>query len=97
MLECVRARDEQMQELGFKLYTKGLTTRDINAIFSDIYDKNLFPSSVSAITKEFEQKRIAWQNKALKSEYYFIYIDALFMPIRRGTVEKEAFYIVGVI
>ena len=94
LLECVKARDEQMQELAFKLYTKGLTTRDINSIFSEVYDKNLSPSAISAITKEFEQERIAWQNKALESEYYFIYIDALFMPIRRGTVEKEAFYIV---
>lgn len=94
LLECVKARDEQMQELAFKLYTKGLTTRDINSIFVDVYDKNLSPSAVSSITKEFEQERVAWQNKRLVSEYYFIYIDALFMPIRRETVEKEAFYIV---
>ncbi|AJI74614.1 transposase, Mutator family protein [Francisella philomiragia subsp. philomiragia ATCC 25015] len=94
LLECVKARDEQMQELAFKLYTKGLTTRDINSIFAEVYDKNLSPSAISSITKEFEQERIAWQNKSLVSEYYFIYIDALFMPIRRETVEKEAFYIV---
>lgn len=37
----------QMQDLAFKLYTKGLTTRDINEIFSEIYDKNLSSSSVS--------------------------------------------------
>ena len=74
LLECVKARDEQMQELAFKLYTKGLTTRDINSIFADVYDKNLSPSAVSSITKEFEQERIAWQNKELISEYYFIYI-----------------------
>ena len=67
LLECVKARDEQMQELAFKLYTKGLTTRDINSIFSEVYDKNLSPSAISAITKEFEQERIAWQNKALES------------------------------
>ena len=89
LLECIKARDEQMQELAFKLYTKGLTTRDINGIFADVYDKNLSPSAISSITKEFQQERVAWQNKRLASEYYLIYIDALFMPIRRETVEKK--------
>lgn len=93
-LECVKAQDAQMQDLAFKLYTKGLTTRDINEVFSEIYDKNLSSSSVSNITKQFEQEREAWLSRELDGEYYFIYIDALFVPIRRDTVAKEAFYIV---
>lgn len=93
-LECIKAQDEQMQDLAFKLYTKGLTTRDINEVFSEIYDKNLSSSSVSNITKQFEQEREAWLSRELNGEYYFIYIDALFVPVRRDTVAQEAFYIV---
>ena len=59
-----------------------------------MYDKKLSSSSVSNITKEFEQERKDWQNKSLESEYTAIFIDALFVPVRRDTVEKEAFYIV---
>lgn len=94
-LECLKAQDEQLQELAFKLYTKGLTTRDINEVFGDIYDKSLSKSSVSNITKEFEQERDAWLSRELDGEYYFIYIDALFIPVRRDdSVSKESFYIV---
>ncbi len=64
-LECIKAQDEQMQDLAFKLYTKGLTTRDINEVFSEIYDKNLSSSSVSNITKQFEQERGGTSNNCV--------------------------------
>ncbi len=76
------------------LYTKGLTTYDIKHVFGEIYDKKISTSSISNITKEFTVQRKAWQNRPLEKEYYFIYIDALWIPVRRDTVKKEAFYIV---
>ncbi|PID27684.1 MAG: hypothetical protein CR982_05170 [Candidatus Cloacimonadota bacterium] len=39
--------------------------------------------------------REAWQNKKLSKEYYFIYIDATYLPIRRNReVDKEAFHVI---
>lgn len=91
-LEAIKDKEEEMLDMAFKLYTKGLTTRDIRDIFEDVYDKKISPSSISNITKEFEGNRKIWQNRKLEEEYYFVYIDAIFIPIRRETVEKEAFY-----
>jgi putative transposase len=93
-LEIMNQEETQLQELAFKLYVKGLSTRDIEEIFSEIYDKKFSPTSVSNITKGFEEVRKEWQNKKLEEEYYFVYVDALYVPIRRSTVEKEAVYIV---
>lgn len=93
-LEALKEQESQMQDLAFMLYTKGLTTNDISQIFNDIYGKKYSRSSVSNITKEFTSQREAWLQRPLMNEYYFIYIDALWMPIRRDTVRKEAFYIV---
>mgnify|MGYP001549183787 CR=1 FL=1 len=93
-LEAIKKQEEIMQDLAFKLYTKGLTTRDIQSIFKDIYGKSLSPSSVSRITKDFEEERKSWLDKKLQSKYYFIYIDAIWVSVRRDTVAKEAFYIV---
>lgn len=93
-LEAINKQEEQMQDLAFKLYTKGLTTRDISELLDEVYDKKMSPTSVSNITKEFQKQREAWQQKPVNSEYYFIYVDALYIPIRRDTVKKEAFYIV---
>jgi transposase-like protein len=94
-LEAIKSQESQMQDLAFSMYTKGLTTRDIQDIFKNIYQKKLSPSSVSNITKDFEQERKAWLNKEIENDYYFIYIDAIQSSVRRGnTVEKEAFYVV---
>lgn len=92
-LEIIKQQENQIQDLAFKLYVKGLTTRDINDLLSEVYDKNLSPSSVSNITKEFQEQREYWQNRPLENDYYFIYIDALFIPVRRDIVSKDAFYV----
>ena len=96
-LDVIKEQDEKMLDLAFKLYVKGLTTREIEDIFEDVYDKKLSRTSISNITKNFEEDRINWLNRPLDEKYYYIFIDALFIPVRRDTVEKEAFYIlVGV-
>lgn len=83
-----------MLDLAFRLYTKGLTTQDIGQIFQDTYGKSISKSRISMITKEFEKDRDAWLNRSLESHYYFIYIDALFLPVRRADVSQEAYYVV---
>lgn len=93
-LEAIKEKDNEMLDMAFKLYKKGLTTRDITDIFKDVYDKDLSPTSISNITKEFEEERKQWEKRKLNDKYYFIYFDALYIPVRRDTVEKEAFYIV---
>jgi len=93
-LDLIKRQDEQLRNLAAKLYSKGLTTRDIGEVFDDIYGKELSPTTVSNITKEFEQERSEWLNRPLKEIYYTIYIDALRINVRRNNVEKEAFYIV---
>ncbi len=93
-LEAVKHYDGQLETLAMKLYTKGLSTREINATLLEVFGKKISATSVSNITDRFESDRKQWQNRPLKSEYYVIYIDAIFIPVRRDTVEREAFYIV---
>lgn len=83
-----------MNEPAFKLYVKGLSTRDIESIFKEVYSKNYSASKVSMMSKKFEKHRDNWLNRPLDKSYYFLYIDALRINVRRDTVEKEAFYIV---
>lgn len=93
-LDAIRQQESQMQDLAFQMYVKGLTTRDIQNIFKDIFNKDMSPTSVSNITKEFQSVREVWLNKPVESEYLFVYIDALYTSIRRDSVTKEAIYIV---
>jgi len=93
-LDVLNQQEAQRQELAFKLYVKGLTTRDIEDVFKEIFNQKMSPTTVSNITGKFQETREAWLNRPISSEYYFIYIDALMINVKRDTVEKEAFYIV---
>jgi putative transposase len=93
-LDCIKKQDQRLMDLSFKLYTKGLTTREVSEILEEFYDKKISASWVSNITKSFQDERESWQNKKLEKNYYFVYIDALNIAVRRDSVTKEAFYVV---
>jgi transposase-like protein len=93
-LELMREENEKLNELIFQLYVKGLTTEDISAIIKQIYSKNISRSQISIITNNFEEEMRQWLNKPLEKQYYAIYIDTLRIPVRRDSVESEAFYII---
>lgn len=92
-LDLLKQESEELNSLAFKLYSKGLTTRDIEDIFQELYEGRYSKSSISRITTEFTQERKRWQERGLDSDYYVIFIDALRLPVRRDNVEKEAFYV----
>jgi putative transposase len=93
-LEVIDEYNEQLHDLAFKLYTNGLTTRDINKILGEVFGKRISPSSVSSIVKDFEETRKSWLARKVDEEYYFLYIDAIWIATRRDTVQKEAYYVV---
>ena len=47
LLEMIRQEREKMDNVCFKLYTKGLTTRDIESIFQELYKGKYSKSSIS--------------------------------------------------
>jgi putative transposase len=93
-LDAINQYDSQLLDLSFKLYTHGLTTEDIKKIMDDIFGKKISTSSISNIMRDFQTTREAWLARPVEDEYYFIFIDALWIPVRRDNVSKEAFYIV---
>jgi len=93
-LDILRQEEQQRCELAFKLYVKGLSTREIEGIFKEVFNSKYSASSISQINSNFCEQREYWLKRPLQNEYYFLFIDALQVAVRRETVEKEAFYIV---
>lgn len=52
----------------------------------------LSKQAVTEITKEIEGERLAWETRPLKKRYTIIFIDALFVKIRRDKVASDAIY-----
>lgn len=93
ILGLLNEQEEQIKDLCFELYGKGLTTRQIESVVENIYGTTYSKSSISRITTDFSSLVDAWLERELDTFYPIIYIDAIHVKVRRGTVATEAFYI----
>lgn len=93
LLGLLDEKEEQVKNLCFELYGKGLTTRQIEEVIDNIYGSSYSKSSVSRITTDFSAMVDAWLNRSLDQYYPIIYIDAIHIKVRRDRVATEAFYV----
>lgn len=94
VVEFLKYSQEQVNELVLKLYTKGLTTRDVSDILGSFFGEDISFSQVSNLAERFHELRLAWENSSLEPYYKVVYCDAMYMTLRRGnSYAKEAVHI----
>ena len=77
------------------LYARGLTTREIQAGLQEIYDVEVSPSLISAVTDSVLDDVKAWQSRPLDRVYPIVYLDAIHVKMRSaGHVQNTAVYVV---
>jgi len=95
ILALFRDQESYLKEVAFKLYSKGLTTRDASEVMEIIYGTHYSKSSISNIAKSFYEQMEAWRDRSLSTHYLALYIDGLFVKVKRdGSYQDECFYIV---
>ena len=76
------------------LYARGLSVREIKQHLEEIYQVEVSPGLISAVTDEVIDEAKAWQDRPLESFYPFVYMDALQFKVRDGaTVRNKAIYL----
>jgi putative transposase len=76
------------------LYTRGLSTRDIQAELKDIYDVEVSPTLISEVTDAVLEEVRAWQQRPLAALYPVVYLDCIFVKLRvDGVVRTQAVYV----
>ena len=76
------------------LYARGLSTREIKQHLEEIYQVEVSPALISAVTDEVMDEAKAWQNRTLERFYPIVYMDALMFKVRDGaTVRNKAIYL----
>ena len=93
LLGLLNEQEEQVKNLCFELYGKGLTTRQIEETIATIYGSSYSKSSISRITTDFGAMVEAWLHRSLDHYYPVVYIDAIHIKVRRDRVATEAFYV----
>ena len=76
-----------------KLYSKGVTTREIADLIEKMYGGHYSPAQVSNISKQMIPKVEAYHQRKLSDKFFCIYLDATYIPLRRITFDREAVYI----
>lgn len=77
------------------MYAKGMSQRDIADIIEDIYGFEISHETISEITDSVLQKLEEWQNRPLKKFYTFLFVDCLYVTIRKDYETKNyAVYVI---
>ncbi len=76
------------------LYSRGMTTRDIQAQLKDLYGVEVSATLISNVTNEVIEEVKAWQSRPLEKVYPIVYLDALVIKINEDKrVLNKAFYL----
>ena len=76
------------------LYSRGLTTREIQEHLEEIYHVEVSPALISNVTEEVMDEVRAWQNRQLEAVYPIMYLDAIQFKVRdSGHIKNKAVYL----
>ena len=76
------------------LYARGMSVREIREHLEDLYQVEVTPGLISAVTDEVMEEVTAWQQRPLESGYAVVMFDCLRVKIRdEGVVKTKAVYV----
>jgi putative transposase len=87
-------RFEGFDEKILALYSRGLSTRDIEAHLREIYGVSVGRDLISRVTDAVLDDVKAWQQRPLDDLYPVVFLDAFVLKIRDGgSVQRKACYL----
>ncbi|MAP25508.1 MAG: IS256 family transposase [Methylophaga sp.] len=99
--QLVKKHQRRFTSMGDKilsLYAKGMTTREIQATFKEMYDADVSPTLISKVTEAVIDEVIEWQSRPLDAIYPIVYLDCIVVKIRQDkqVINKAIFLALGV-
>jgi putative transposase len=95
--QIVRKRQRRFEGFDDKilaLYSRGMSTRDIEAHLEEIYGVRVGRDLISRVTDAVMDDVRAWQTRALDDVYPVLFLDALVLKIRDGgSVTRKVCYL----
>ena len=91
-----RTRDVSgIEDKVIAMYAKGMSQRDIADTIEDIYGFEISHETISEITDHVVEKAQEWQNRPLKKFYTFLFVDCLYVSIKKEYETKSyAVYVI---
>lgn len=77
------------------LYAKGLTTRDIQDVVSELYGVEVSATLISEVTASLDDEVTAWRTRRLDAVWPIVYFDGIVVHVRSegGRVSQHTMYV----
>ena len=76
------------------MYSRGMTTRDIEDTIKDIYGVQVSEGSISNITSAVLEDIKEWQQRPLEAVYFVVWMDGIVVKVRQnGKVQGRTIYL----
>jgi transposase-like protein len=85
----------RIEQAIITLYSRGMSTRDIEATVKEIYGVELSEGSVSNITNTIVENIKEWQQRPLEEVYFVVWMDGIVIKVRHnGKVQGKTIYLI---
>lgn len=92
VFEPYQRRDGWLEEAVIQMYKSGMGTRDVARFIESMFGSRYSPTTVSNITATVLEDIQIWQERPLSKRYAIIYLDGLYVKLKRSTVSGEVIY-----
>ena len=84
-----------IEDKVLSMYAKGMSQRDIADTIEDIYGFEMSHETISNITDRVMEQVYEWQNRPLKKFYTFLFVDCMYVTIKKDYETKScAVYVI---
>lgn len=90
--KLIPKRQKDVSEIENKviaMYARGMSQRDISATIEDIYGFEISHEVISQITDSVLEELEKWQTRTLKKMYTFLFVDCMYVTIRKDYESKS--------
>lgn len=93
LFEPYQRREGWLEEAIIHMYKGGMSTREVAKFIESMYGSQYSPTTISNITQTVMEDIEQWQKRPLERRYSVIYLDGLYVKLKRNTVSSEAVYL----
>jgi transposase-like protein len=89
----LKKNSNEIEQKVIAMYAKGMSTRDIQDLLTELYGIDVSADTISAITDKIWPLVEAWQNRPLATVYAIVYLDAIHIKLKKdGKIANIAVY-----
>jgi len=93
LFQPYQRREGWLEEAIIHMYKGGMSTREVAKFIESMFGTQYSPTTISNITQTVMEDIEQWQNRPLEKRYSVIYLDGLYVKLKRNTVSSEAVYL----